>query len=247
MAGRLRRSRLPEPIQGEPFVNPNISQGAVEEMLVQHLLTERLFRNNFDSQEFLSRNIIAAEVETVVDALVKKRFNRDDFQKSLDRFYMAIENAAHTMPEFSAAGVDAVCLVECFWRFTCPLPRRRPSMPITLHADPLPLHVDDTDAIRVGQSRVTLDVLLQYRRLGMKPEEIARGLDTLTLADVHGALAYYFRHQSEIDNYLRRREEEAEKLRQEIESANAPRLTSLKARLDALKTKGNSGHAPTTD
>ncbi|HEY7157022.1 MAG TPA: type ISP restriction/modification enzyme, partial [Gemmataceae bacterium] len=40
-------------------------------------------------------------METVIDALVSKNFNRDDFQKSLDRFYVAIENAAHTMPEFS--------------------------------------------------------------------------------------------------------------------------------------------------
>jgi uncharacterized protein (DUF433 family) len=92
---------------------------------------------------------------------------------------------------------------------------------ITLHADPVPLRVDDTGAIRVGQSRVTLDVLLQYWRLGMNPEEIARGLDTLTLADIHGALAYYFRHQIEIDNYLHQREEDAEKLRHEIEAANA--------------------------
>ncbi len=120
-------------------------------------------------------------------------------------------------------------------------------MLITLHADPVPLRIDDSGAIRVGQSRVTLDVLLQYWRLGMKPEEIARGLDTVTLADVHGALAYYFRHQAEIDNYLRQREEEAEKLRQEIESANSSRLAPLKARLGTPRAKRNGGHAPTTD
>jgi uncharacterized protein (DUF433 family) len=120
-------------------------------------------------------------------------------------------------------------------------------MTITLHADPLPLRVDDTGAIRVGQSRVTLDVLVQYSRLGMKPDEIARGLDSLTLADVHGALAYYFRHQTEIDKYFLRREEEAETLRQQIEAANASRLTPLKARLDAVRAQGNGGHAPTTD
>jgi uncharacterized protein (DUF433 family) len=120
-------------------------------------------------------------------------------------------------------------------------------MTITLHADPVPLRIDEAGAIRVGQSRVTLDVLLQYWRMGMTPEEIARGLDTLTLADVHGALAYYYRHQSEIDAYLLRREAEAEKLRQEIESTNASHLAPLKARLDALRAKGNGGHASTTD
>jgi len=120
-------------------------------------------------------------------------------------------------------------------------------MNLTLHADPVPLRVDDTGAIRVGQSRVTLDVLFQYWRMGMRPEEIAGGLDTLSLADVHGALAYYLRHQTEVDNYLQRREEEAEQLRQEIEAANAAHLNSLKARLDAVRSRGNGGDAPTTD
>jgi len=45
-------------------LNPNISVAAVDEMLVQHLLTERLFRTIFDNQEFTQRNVIAAEVET---------------------------------------------------------------------------------------------------------------------------------------------------------------------------------------
>jgi uncharacterized protein (DUF433 family) len=113
-------------------------------------------------------------------------------------------------------------------------------MPITLHADPVPLRLDDTGAIRVGQSRVTLDVLLHYLRQGMTPEEIARGLDTLTLADVHGALAYYFRHQDEMDRYLRQREAEAEHLRHQTAAANAERLAALKGRLEA-KAQGNSG------
>jgi uncharacterized protein (DUF433 family) len=108
-------------------------------------------------------------------------------------------------------------------------------MTITLHADPVPLRVDDTGTIRIGASRVTLDVLLQYWRLGMKPEEIARGLDTLTLADVHGALAYYLRHQDEIDEYLCQREEEAEALRRQIEASNTSRLAPLKASLDAVR------------
>ena len=82
-------------------LNPNISQAAVDEMLVQHLLTERLIRKIFDNPEFTRRNVIAAEIEKVIDALVSLSFNRDDFLKSLDRFYRAIENAAHTLEDFS--------------------------------------------------------------------------------------------------------------------------------------------------
>ena len=57
-------------------LNPNLSEAAVDEMLVQHLLTERLIRTIFDSQDFIRRNVIACEVEKVIDALVSKAFNR---------------------------------------------------------------------------------------------------------------------------------------------------------------------------
>jgi hypothetical protein len=50
-------------------LNPNIRREAVDEMLVQHLLTERLFRTIFDNPEFTRRNAIAVEVERVIDAL----------------------------------------------------------------------------------------------------------------------------------------------------------------------------------
>ena len=57
-------------------LNPNIRVEAVDEMLVQHLLTERLFRTVFNSPDFLKHNAIAAEVERVVDAIVSKSFDR---------------------------------------------------------------------------------------------------------------------------------------------------------------------------
>ena len=82
-------------------LNPNLSQAAVDEMLVQHLLTERLIRTIFDNQDFNRRNVIAAEIEKVIDALVSKSFNRHVFLKSLDRFYLAIESAAATIESFT--------------------------------------------------------------------------------------------------------------------------------------------------
>ncbi len=81
-------------------LNPNISQAAVDEMLVQHLLTERLIRKIFDNQEFTRRNVIAAEIEKVIEALISVTFSRDQFLKSLDRFYRAIEDAAHILEDF---------------------------------------------------------------------------------------------------------------------------------------------------
>ena len=82
-------------------LDPKITVLTVQEMLVQHLLTERLFRTIFDNQEFTQRNVIAREVDQVINALVSKSFSRTDYLKSLDSFYVAIENAARTLPDFS--------------------------------------------------------------------------------------------------------------------------------------------------
>jgi hypothetical protein len=41
-------------------LNPNLRPDAVDEMLVLHLLTERLFRKIFHDEEFTRRNVIAA-------------------------------------------------------------------------------------------------------------------------------------------------------------------------------------------
>ncbi len=82
-------------------LNPNLAVAAVEEMLIQHLLTERIFRKIFDVGDFMQRNNIAAEIEKVVTALTIRSFSRDQFLRELDRFYKAIEDAAGTIQEFS--------------------------------------------------------------------------------------------------------------------------------------------------
>ncbi|MGA2496372.1 MAG: type ISP restriction/modification enzyme [Tepidisphaeraceae bacterium] len=82
-------------------LNPNLSQAAVDEMLIQHILTERLIREIFDNPEFVRRNVIAAEVEKVMQAMTSQSFDRNTYLKELDRFYVAIERAARTMTDFS--------------------------------------------------------------------------------------------------------------------------------------------------
>ena len=82
-------------------INPDLSEAAVEEMLIQHLLTERIFRTVFDNPDFTRRNVIANEIEKVIDALTSHSFSRDGFLRSLDRFYIAIEDTARTISDFS--------------------------------------------------------------------------------------------------------------------------------------------------
>src|SRR5258708_10018084 len=78
-------------------LDPKISIEVINEMLVQHLLTERLFNTVFDNPDFIHRNAIAAEIERVIDALTSRSFNRHEFLKSLDRFYVVIEAAARSI------------------------------------------------------------------------------------------------------------------------------------------------------
>ncbi len=82
-------------------INPNLADGAVEEMLIQHLLTERIFRKVFNNPDFTRRNVIAAEIEKVIDALTSQAFNRDAFLGKLDHFYRAIEATAATIDDFT--------------------------------------------------------------------------------------------------------------------------------------------------
>ncbi len=82
-------------------INLNLSEAAVEEMLIQHLLTERIFRTVFSNSEFTRRNVIAREIETVITALMSHAFSREDFLRSLDPFYVAIERTAASIDDFS--------------------------------------------------------------------------------------------------------------------------------------------------
>ena len=82
-------------------INPELSQNAVEEMLTQHILTERIFRTVFNNSAFTRRNIVAREIENVVDTLIRESFSREEFLKRLDRFYIAIEQAATLCRDFS--------------------------------------------------------------------------------------------------------------------------------------------------
>jgi predicted helicase len=82
-------------------LNPRISADEIKEMLVQHLLTERLFRTVFDNPDFVSKNAIAAEIEKVIAALTSRSFNRSTFLRSLDPFYGAIEAAARGIETWS--------------------------------------------------------------------------------------------------------------------------------------------------
>lgn len=106
-----------------------------------------------------------------------------------------------------------------------------------IHADSPPLRVDEGGAVRVGNSRVNLNLVVEQYENGMTPEDLVRAYDTLELADVHAVIAYYLRHRDEVRAYQTRLEGESEGLRAKIE-ADHPRISreELLARRDAAKS-----------
>lgn len=97
-------------------INPNLSVSAVEEMLIQHLLTERIFRKVFNNPDFVNKNIIAREIEQVIIALTSRSFSREEFLKKLDYFYHAIEKTAASIDDYAEKQTFLNAVYEQFFQ-----------------------------------------------------------------------------------------------------------------------------------
>jgi uncharacterized protein (DUF433 family) len=100
----------------------------------------------------------------------------------------------------------------------------------TLQAEAPPLRQDVAGALRVGDSRVLLELVIRAFQDGATPETIVQRYSTLALADVYSVITYYLRHRSEIEGYLAHREQKAEEVRSRIESRQGD-LSEIRARL----------------
>lgn len=109
-------------------------------------------------------------------------------------------------------------------------------------ADPtvsIPIRTDEHGDIRVGGTRVLLDLVIARHKQGRTPEQIQDSFPTLKLADIYAVITYYLNNQDEVEAYLQQRREKGEALRRKIE-AEQPQSAELRARLlahlDAQKT-----------
>jgi uncharacterized protein (DUF433 family) len=105
-----------------------------------------------------------------------------------------------------------------------------------------PLRADEGGVVRVGGSRVSLDLIVEQYENGMTPEDMVRAYDTLVLADVHAAIAYYLRHRDEVRAYLAQRATEAATLQANVE-AKHPRVS--REELLARRAAQGKADAPT--
>lgn len=91
-------------------------------------------------------------------------------------------------------------------------------MTLVTETQPVPLRIDKNNAIMVGETRVPLETVVYAFRNGSTAEEIVERFDVLKLSDVYAVIAYYLERQDELDVYIKKREKEAEIIRQEIET-----------------------------
>lgn len=103
-------------------------------------------------------------------------------------------------------------------------------MVFTVQPESPPLHEDETGGLRIGRSRVLLEIVIRAFQDGATPEAIVQRYSTLSLPDVYATIAYYLRHTSEVADYLARRESEARELQQRLEQQQ-PDLADIRARL----------------
>ena len=96
------------------------------------------------------------------------------------------------------------------------------------------LNEDADGAVRVGESRVLLELVIRAFQDGATPEMIVQRYSTLSLSDVYAAIAYYLRHRTEIEEYLARRERKAEEVRERIERQQGD-LSEIRTRLLARR------------
>jgi uncharacterized protein (DUF433 family) len=97
--------------------------------------------------------------------------------------------------------------------------------------------MDEHGCIRVGGTRVSLDLVVADYEAGFSPREIADRYDVLKLADVFGAVTYYLRHKPEVTAYLARRETEAQAVRAKVERylKPGPSLSQLRVRQKTIQ------------
>lgn len=110
---------------------------------------------------------------------------------------------------------------------------------LLIEARPVPLKTDADGVVRVGGTRVTLDTVVAAFEEGATAEEIVYQYPSLDLADVYAVIGYYLQRRSDIEAYLRRRQQQRDEVREQNEARFDPR--GIRNRLLARRTKPKLG------
>ena len=88
----------------------------------------------------------------------------------------------------------------------------------------------DDGTIRVGSSRVLLELVVHHFKQGATAEQIQHSFPSLTLREAYGAIYYYLEHTEEVEAYLAGQERQADEVERTVR--NAQTAGSLQKRLE---------------
>lgn len=91
-------------------------------------------------------------------------------------------------------------------------------MSLLIQPESVPLKVDIDGVVRVDGTRVTLDTIVDAFNNGATAEEITQQYPSVPLADIYSVISYYLRRRSEVEAYLRQRQEQAHNVRKQNDS-----------------------------
>lgn len=106
----------------------------------------------------------------------------------------------------------------------------------SIEAEMPPIRVDEDGVLRVGDSRILVVLVISEFNRGSSPEEIREAYPTAALVDIYGVIAYYLRHQEELDQYIADYERQGERLRQIVESRQGQSLDEMRRRMADKKS-----------
>lgn len=104
----------------------------------------------------------------------------------------------------------------------------------------IPLQTDENGAIRVGNSRVLLELIIHAYYMGETPEGIVDSYPSLTIADVYAVIGYYLNNRDDIDMYMRQRDQLVAETLHEMETTMTPQTRALRTRLRAHQQHRNT-------
>jgi uncharacterized protein (DUF433 family) len=96
--------------------------------------------------------------------------------------------------------------------------------PLTLT---VPLPEEPAGVLRVGKSRVLLELVIGAFQRGATPEAIVQSYDTLSLPDVYAVVGYYLADPAPFDEYMRERDAAADGTRKLIEAGQPNNLREV--------------------
>lgn len=94
-------------------------------------------------------------------------------------------------------------------------------------------NTEPVEHIRIKGTRIDIDFVIDLYKRHMTPEQIAERYHTVDLVQVYAAITYYLQNKAAMEAYLARREENAERIRREIEARQPP--SEAVARIKAIK------------